>query len=780
MGNRNLVKEIVNDILRVNGSAETVGIIDTNLAIDHAIALSSRFRVLYWLANVGAFPVLQDQISGDGFKEITKVEDIGHVLENSDFILITDCYFGRLADYLRSQGVPVFGAPYEWTRIENDRVYGWKRLKEMGVGVPNGVILRGIDAVRKYIKENEREGRVFYLKVSKYRGNRETGGGVLNEVEALVSLSQAGFGPYLDDLEILVQEKCPGEEIGFDCFVNGKDFIRPFLYTIEIKGEGTLGVWTEKNGIEDHIFKKIKQSLVDTDYRGNISMEFFWDGSRVYVHDPTCFSEDTEVLTDNGWKFFYELEGNELIATLNPETFNIEFQKPVKYIVKEYVGDLIRIHGKRNFDLLVTPDHRLYVKKSRHKEYSFVEAKNIPGGCSIPRTGKWNGTLKNKFIIKGVTRFWKSGNNYSIEKSHKYDSIEIPMENWAKFLGIFLAEGNCGVDANIQITQMKDGVIKKIRELLDSIGIKYSYHKHSFRFRNLLLWNYLKRFGKQNERFVPGEIKESTPEIINSFLDYYCLGDGYVKPNGSRMFFTTSRRLADDIQELLLKVGSVGCIFKSAVKGTSFKIRGKEYTRNFDVYVVRESKKKVEFYIDKGRYGHIQKINYRGKVYCVTVPNSIIYVRRNGKPTWSGNCRLPFPCSAIQAHFIKNYPDVVQKVANGQDVRCIVGSEKYVAQVGVYTDDIESWRVIRFPEELRNRVGFRRVVKRNGDYYYVPGDYLVATALGDGKTPEKAVRSALDVASQIECSNTYIPARFEMDVLEVVRKLNKLGGGFEF
>lgn len=430
MGNRNLVKEIVNDILRVNGSAETVGIIDTNLAIDHAIALSSRFRVLYWLANVGAFPVLQDQISGDGFKEITKVEDIGHVLENSDFILITDCYFGRLADYLRSQGVPVFGAPYEWTRIENDRVYGWKRLREMDVGVPNGVILRGIDAVRKYIKENEREGRVFYLKVSKYRGNKETGCGVLNEVEALTSLSQAGFGPYLDDLEILVQEKCPGEEIGFDCFVNGKDFIRPFLYTIEIKGEGTLGVWTEKNGIEDHIFKKIKQSLVDTDYRGNISMEFFWDGSRVYVHDPTS--------------------------------------------------------------------------------------------------------------------------------------------------------------------------------------------------------------------------------------------------------------------------------------------------------------------------------------------------------------RLPFPCSAIQAHFIKNYPDVLQKVANGQDVRCIVGSEKYVAQVGVYTDDNESWRVIRFPEELRDRIGFRRVVKRNGDYYYVPGDYLVATALGDGKTPEKAVRSALDVASQIECSNTYIPARFEMDVLEVVRKLNKLGGGFEF
>ena len=32
-----------------------------------------------------------------------------------------------------------------------------------------------------------------------------------------------------------------------------------------------------------------------------------------------------------------------------------------------------------------------------------------------------------------------------------------------------------------------------------------------------------------------------------------------------------------------------------------------------------------------------KRIAYNGKVYCVTVPNGIVYVRRNGKPCWSGN-----------------------------------------------------------------------------------------------------------------------------------------------
>jgi hypothetical protein len=287
------------------------------------------------------------------------------------------------------------------------------------------------------------------------------------------------------------------------------------------------------------------------------------------------------------------------------------------------------------------------------------------------------------------------------------------------------------------------------------------------------------QFGKQPQRYVPKEIKESTPEIINAFLDGYCLGDGSLRENGSRIFFTTSKKLADDIQELLLKVGSFGCVFNGKSRGTKLKVNGREYFRKNDIYLVRESKNKVMFYIDKRRYKHLTYPHYKGKVYCVAVPNSIIYVRRNGKPTWAGNCRLPFPCSSIQAHFIKNYADVLWAIGSKNNIRLEI-DKKYYAQVGVYTEEPDTWRVIHFPDKIRDRVGFRRVVIKDGQYYFVPGDTVVATAVGMGDTPEEAIKDAGSIAEQIECSNTYVPADFFDKAMGVIEEVNKMGKGMEF
>ena len=41
----------------------------------------------------------------------------------------------------------------------------------------------------------------------------------------------------------------------------------------------------------------------------------------------TCFDAETEVLTDQGWKRFSELDKSEKVLTLNPETRFVEFQR---------------------------------------------------------------------------------------------------------------------------------------------------------------------------------------------------------------------------------------------------------------------------------------------------------------------------------------------------------------------------------------------------------------------------------------------------------------------
>jgi hypothetical protein len=145
-------------------------------------------------------------------------------------------------------------------------------------------------------------------------------------------------------------------------------------------------------------------------------------------------------------------------------------------------------------------------------------------------------------------------------------------------------------------------------------------------------------------------------------------------------------------------------------------------------------------------------------------------------------CARPgYPCSAIQAHKIVNYSEVLTKVARREQVRVDPGLDLYVAQVGLYTDDKDSWRIIRFPEELRPNVGFRRVmIDAHGDYWYVPGDFLAATAIDSGGTVEDAIDRADEVAEQIECSNTDRPGGFKKYVIETLKKFNSWDIGLEF
>src|SRR5437588_12230903 len=54
------------------------------------------------------------------------------------------------------------------------------------------------------------------------------------------------------------------------------------------------------------------------------------------VAGRVCFDEETEVLTDEGWKRFAELNRQERVLTLNPQTLQVEFQQPDAYQVYDY------------------------------------------------------------------------------------------------------------------------------------------------------------------------------------------------------------------------------------------------------------------------------------------------------------------------------------------------------------------------------------------------------------------------------------------------------------
>jgi len=80
----------------------------------------------------------------------------------------------------------------------------------------------------------------------------------------------------------------------------------------------------------------------------------------MYTLQGECYSADTQVLTESGWKYFWNVSINDRIYTLNPETRQIELQKPIKLYEFNYDGELYHFEGD-GFDLLVTPNHNMLV-----------------------------------------------------------------------------------------------------------------------------------------------------------------------------------------------------------------------------------------------------------------------------------------------------------------------------------------------------------------------------------------------------------------------------------
>jgi len=76
-----------------------------------------------------------------------------------------------------------------------------------------------------------------------------------------------------------------------------------------------------------------------------------------------CYDNETEILTDEGWKHFWELDKTEKVATLNPETGETEFHRPWRYQNYKFDGDMYRIETEQG-DLVVSPEHKVFGKLS--------------------------------------------------------------------------------------------------------------------------------------------------------------------------------------------------------------------------------------------------------------------------------------------------------------------------------------------------------------------------------------------------------------------------------
>jgi len=380
-----------------------------------------------------------------------------------------------------------------------------------------------------------------------------------------------------------------------------------------------------------------------------------------------CFDDQTEVLTDSGWKKWYQISKNDKVLSLNPKTKKADYHIINDIYIYDFDGQL-NYFDNPFINFAVTDNHNLLISTLKKPKLSLVSLEQIYKNKPLRRLspqgefeqciqcGKELSKLKKqkKFCSRSCQMKYMTWEYYPIKKffipigfkwQKKSDSHKIlfhkeknafgysfKLDDWLKFLGWYVAEGWVShskrytknrkkyFSNEIQISQVKSQeYINEIANVLQRMGITVYYNKSSFcfTFNSYSIAQYLEKecgIGARNKR-VPKFIKFLSSRQINIFLDAFNKGDG----NGQRTLnYTSSFQLAHDLQELIYKVGKESNIVRH--QGLQYIIT--ERPIQVHPIAVRD----------------IEKQSYKGKVWCVNVePFHTLFIRRHDKCMWSGN-----------------------------------------------------------------------------------------------------------------------------------------------
>lgn len=366
----------------------------------------------------------------------------------------------------------------------------------------------------------------------------------------------------------------------------------------------------------------------------------------------SCYDKETEVLTVKGWKHFNEITYNDKICTLDIKTNNIEFQTPTKIHKYYHKGKMYRLKTKR-VDLLVTPNHKLLYSPCdfrkppkfllKEAEFLFNKSKRFK------KNGIWIGKKVDYFILPAVEI--KHGSRYYSGLRNEKEK-QLPMKSWLKFFGFWIAEGwtteGKNGDYNVCLSNKNNTLLSEMKEILENFGYNVYWNKkiYTIRVRDYQLFHYLKQFGKCSDKFIPLEIKSLSKELLEIFFEYYIKGDGHIYGRNRKGISATtiSTYLRDDLQEIALKIGMSAYYKLHRKKGTPFGSPAYKYKKIYkqseDSWVIYFIRKNIHTVLPSTikKYKHNESwIDFEGPVFCVTVPNHVIYIRRNGIPVWCGN-----------------------------------------------------------------------------------------------------------------------------------------------
>jgi ribonucleotide reductase beta subunit family protein with ferritin-like domain len=332
--------------------------------------------------------------------------------------------------------------------------------------------------------------------------------------------------------------------------------------------------------------------------------------------ESECFSDDTEVLTEDGWKYLKDLDKTEEVAQYNMESGEVSFVKPSGYIKRYHEGEM-HLYQSEGTDICVTPRHEILVM---HPQKDYYEKRKSESGL-------WGRNY----------RYPTSGYKTGTKSFTDVDRLLVAIQADGCLLGE-TPSGKGKVRRDFSFNLSKQRKVDRLIEILDAVGI-----------------DYYKRQGRDEFTIISGRLPggiESTSNIkCFGFINLSEVGSDYCEKffeelkywdaacrvgRDSYTYYNTNEVAVDKIMALGTLGGFNVNKGMNRTKEQSMMVPnpgGKVRQSSKDCYAVSVRKS------DKTVYPKRESIDYSGFVYCVTVPESNIVTRRNKRVAISGNCR---------------------------------------------------------------------------------------------------------------------------------------------
>lgn len=364
--------------------------------------------------------------------------------------------------------------------------------------------------------------------------------------------------------------------------------LKPYPINVLIMSDATCikDMWKTEI-MTQHILPKNTYFVTDRTAIGNVKPALVATNWDVIVVDE-CFHPDTEILTENGWKHFYEL-ANEKVAQYN-SSGTIDFVKPIRYICKDYNGDLHCIKSN-NKTFKVTPNHTMVYENK-------VEIAS-------------NHNYENSLIVSGLAKG-------QIDELTLLDRLAIACQ----------ADGCCHPATKDGMQQWDFKFTKQRKKdrlewLLQSLNIKWTSGKYLSNYYIKIptslnitkdLTTYFKTLDNKSWRWCADFINEAAK------------WDGHIRDNH---FYYSSKNINNvKLIESILAI--------SGHKFNTSTIVDNRWSKTSISYRVQSS----SMFIDYKATRLWTTEQYSGKVYCVEVPSHMIIVRSpDGSAIVCGNCQ---------------------------------------------------------------------------------------------------------------------------------------------